>query len=102
MIKLFLLKRKEPMYNHRKLCAFLRRTVPAVPSTTTTSPSMRRDVAFVQFVTHGTLLSRQTIAAWLSVPPTSVTTAGTVAAISSCTRYAGWGNAKIYQLLPAT
>src|SRR5690606_10531011 len=50
-------------------------TVPAVPSTTTGAPSVRAVRAPAAPATAGIPSSRATMAAWLSIPPVSVTTA---------------------------
>lgn len=54
------------------------RTTPVDPSTSTRSPSRRRDVASPVPTTAGSPYSRATIEAWAATPPVSVTTAATV------------------------
>src|SRR5829696_252019 len=51
------------------------RTVPASPSTSTTSPSAIAVVAELAPTTAGMPYSRATTAEWLRIPPVSVTTA---------------------------
>ena len=50
-------------------------TSPESPSTVTTMPSSRTSVAVIAPTTHGTPISRATIAAWQVMPPRSVTSA---------------------------
>src|SRR3990172_5022374 len=54
------------------------RTIPALPSTSTISPSRKVVSATLVPTTHGTPNSRATTAACDSDPPTSVTTAATL------------------------